>query len=694
MAILNQKKILNLIPKVSAPVTIHVSQGDVGTVIEFTLVKGDEVFSNTGNLTASVHGVREDGANFGPFTCTLSGSKVTFPLHSEMTAVKGSALAEIVLVDNDGNKVGSANFAIMVEESVFPLGVTYDNDVSVYESILAYVQTISAQVTLDYNTKIDAEIAARQAADLSEATTRAAADTALGARIDNIVAPSGEAPSAAEVEDARVGADGTTYNSLGTAIRTQIENVETLIDVMDNEHLIASYDKTVFTISNTYLNRYGEEEVGSSWSASDFIQLSNNLPLYLYFKLYGSTSSATQHATNIAFYTEDEKIVYGAYLDVITAGTEYERYIQVPSNAHYIRMCTRTEYLDDARISIYKKGSEIITENTDIFYENIIHDVIHDTREANGYLNTSGNFVSAPMASWCTSDYIDCSNYDYCKYNLITSSNTSMIALFDANKELIKNYVLGASSYHLENGNINIESASYIRVCTSVGTDVSSMYCKLYKKGASFIHKINYHDVLNKPYDFNNKSAYFFGDSIVVGYTQSGNITSNNWAKLLCDDLNMTMVNKAVGGASFYPVSGYSDVLTQLQNTNLSGADFVFIGAGINDWQLKVNPENTRDAVEDVCEYLTASFNGEVIFVLPINEGGKAVDAIATLDEYRTAIGEVVTRFEYGLINGKYFNFPTRNDAPSLIAAMYGDKLHPSELGYRHYEKAMKTRLC
>ena len=60
MAILNQKRILNLIPKTSAPVTIHVSQGDVGTEIEFTLVKGDELFVNTGSLTASVHGVRED----------------------------------------------------------------------------------------------------------------------------------------------------------------------------------------------------------------------------------------------------------------------------------------------------------------------------------------------------------------------------------------------------------------------------------------------------------------------------------------------------------------------------------------------------------------------------------------------------------------------------------------------------------
>lgn len=251
MAILNQKRILNLIPKTSAPVTIHVSQGDVGTEIEFTLVKGDELFVNTGSLSASVHGVREDGANFGVFTCTLSGSSVKFPLHAEMTAVKGSAIAEIVLVDSQGNKVGSSNFGIMVEESVFPLGVTYDNDVSVYESILAYAQTIPAQVQgeiadlendvnslnealaqeVTNRTNADAaEASARNAAIASEAAAREAADDVLDARIDQIVAPSGEAPSAAEVADARVGVDGVTYNALGTAIRTQVTNLQNNIE--------------------------------------------------------------------------------------------------------------------------------------------------------------------------------------------------------------------------------------------------------------------------------------------------------------------------------------------------------------------------------------------------------------------------------------------------------------------------------
>lgn len=47
----------------------------------------------------------------------------------------------------------------------------------------------------------------------------------LNARIDNIIA-GGTAPSEAEIVDARRGADGVDYASLGTAIRTQFTNLE------------------------------------------------------------------------------------------------------------------------------------------------------------------------------------------------------------------------------------------------------------------------------------------------------------------------------------------------------------------------------------------------------------------------------------------------------------------------------------
>ena len=50
-------------------------------------------------------------------------------------------------------------------------------------------------------------------------------DTVLNDRIDNIVA-GGEAPSASEIVDARYGADGVTYPSLGAAIRYQVTDLK------------------------------------------------------------------------------------------------------------------------------------------------------------------------------------------------------------------------------------------------------------------------------------------------------------------------------------------------------------------------------------------------------------------------------------------------------------------------------------
>ena len=150
---ITQNHIINIQPGVSAPLVIHCSQGDTGSVINLTVVNGDEVF-DCSSYVCSVHGVRSDGANWGPYEVTVSGSTVSFSLRQEMTAIAGPCLAEITI-----GTVGTANFAILVENATFSLGVTYTEDVSLYQSILSYnmgaVQDIKAEATAGLNKAID-----------------------------------------------------------------------------------------------------------------------------------------------------------------------------------------------------------------------------------------------------------------------------------------------------------------------------------------------------------------------------------------------------------------------------------------------------------------------------------------------------------------------------------------------------------
>lgn len=243
MAIATQNNILN-IQSGSVPVTVHLSQGDVGNTLGFYIYNGSEPVLMDG-FQVSVHGIRSDGVGFGPYTVTTRANSnyVTFGIRSVMAAVMGAALAELTITNGSGASVGTANFAMLVEQGTFPDGPVYSTDISVYQQILNYVQTIPANVRSDYISRIatvqnglDAETAARQTADNTlqsninaEASTRATTDASLQSQIDQLIAPSGEAPSAAEVQNARIGADGVTYPTLGDAIRTNDSELKSQI---------------------------------------------------------------------------------------------------------------------------------------------------------------------------------------------------------------------------------------------------------------------------------------------------------------------------------------------------------------------------------------------------------------------------------------------------------------------------------
>lgn len=301
MAISTQIQNLNLIPGKSAPVVVHLSQGNVGNTVQFYLYDGDDPYYPT-NVSIAVHGVRADNTVFGPYTVSVtSGSNlVSFDIVSAMTSVNGAAIGELVITDSSQNQIGSANFGMLVEETPYSSSVTYEDDLSIYQRILAYVQSVPAELSGEISSvksdltaeesariaacntlqsKIDAEGTSRDTAINNviasigqEAATRSSADANLQSQINQYVTSSSEQPT--EVVNARIKADG-------------FENLSTLKSRLDSDFGVSNgiiETKKLFEDSGTITLLRGRFDVGvrnpSTGAISNFkYRISSRVPL-------------------------------------------------------------------------------------------------------------------------------------------------------------------------------------------------------------------------------------------------------------------------------------------------------------------------------------------------------------------------------------------------------------------------------
>ena len=155
-----------------------------------------------------------------------------------------------------------------------------------------------------------------------EITNRTNADTAINARIDQIIAPTGEAPSPAEITDARIGADGVTYNSLGDAIRTQFEEIlywKTATAIVPNDDLDSMTGK------GAYVKAPSTTPVSN---LPPFIAASTGFTMLV---VRNSLDYTTTNFMQIVFPNRDDHIYYRnhdadgftAWMPVITADDRY-----------------------------------------------------------------------------------------------------------------------------------------------------------------------------------------------------------------------------------------------------------------------------------------------------------------------------------------------------------------------------------
>lgn len=209
----------------------------------------------------------------------------------------------------------------------------------------------------------DAYLAADNGSDTGKMKTTALTDP-LNARIDNIIA--GTAPSAAEIVDARLGADGVTYPSLGAAIRDQVTDLKSdLADIAEFGQAVNLWDSA----SKNQTQQYSERPMVLSFSNREIVANSNtdgSSGVYISFDVeigkdyhieFDSSILSNNYAVSIRNYA-------GYSVNIpLKSGQTYALDFRATANVMYLYIyLTKGQTATLSNINIYDTNAEISTK--------------------------------------------------------------------------------------------------------------------------------------------------------------------------------------------------------------------------------------------------------------------------------------------------------------------------------------------
>lgn len=164
-------------------------------------------------------------------------------------------------------------------------------------------------------------------------------------RIDNIVAlPNGSTTGDAELLDIRLGADGVTYDSAGTAVRTQVSNLKSYADMASGSEVFAISPTAEQIIDGYLIAVDGKQLATASWLCTDFIEI----PFVSLFKV-NVTCTILRNAS-VVFYDKNKKVILGidgnSIGDYGYAASDYKQKftLTLPDGVAYVRMCGCKSY--------------------------------------------------------------------------------------------------------------------------------------------------------------------------------------------------------------------------------------------------------------------------------------------------------------------------------------------------------------
>lgn len=163
-----------------------------------------------------------------------------------------------------------------------------------------------------------------------------------------------DADYAAEVVDARVGYDGTTYESLGDSVRGQAGNADTAAEYLSRYRSSRSFPD-INVVSSTRIDyEDGSRESAEDVSATYLLDVAGFEVMHLV-----NCHDGTDSEEGIAFYDADSEFLSGiSHTDIDAAG----HVVEIPDGASYVAVTVDNTCLERCRIRVFGDLSEPVTE--------------------------------------------------------------------------------------------------------------------------------------------------------------------------------------------------------------------------------------------------------------------------------------------------------------------------------------------
>lgn len=512
----------------------------------------------------------------------------------------------------------------------------------------------------------------------------------------------------AELIDARLSTDGKVYDNLGSAVRSQFQNVNTVLALSD---IIKKYKITLPEGNGDikaelvgFVDTDGILQSSTSFRTTNFIEVSNAV---LDIDLIGYPTMLC-----VSFYDEEKVFISG--LSTPTSFTTIKGIQEIPTETKFVRFsmttASQTKYAKLTNYPLEKRLSSIeeqLNSETGII-ETTVYDYskISEMAMNTGYIGLSGKYVST--VNWFVSEYLTVSLSSVINYNLRGTSSMLLVAFYDINKKFISGIQATGTSPTYHDG-VNIKPPSgtvYMRFSSQ--KDEVNQTVKIETNKINYAYDFTKQMVKDNP--LYRKKMISTGDSITASV---GHRPYSGYAKMIALKNDMVYTNSAIWGATLPVVEKSSGSILQTIDTMSNDADYIVLSGGANDWYYTTDEAGTEPkgvitegfssvldentfygAMESLCKKAINKWVGKkIIYVITHKLTDFSIDRRKQVDELVDGMIKILRKWGIPYVD-------LYNSMPSLMLPVLkdkyttfgntvyegvGDGLHPNEEGYAIY---------